>query len=305
MMSNFSCISAFRGFGGPQGLFGCETVVEHVAHYLKLDPSIVRHLNLYQEGDLTHFSQPLERWNIPRILDELQISSSFLQRQKRVEEFNELHAYRKRGICLLPTKYGIAFTAKFLHQAAALIHIYKDGSVLLSHGGNFLFGPDKCDSIGSFFVGTEMGQGLHTKMICIAAEILRCDANRIHVSETSTDKVANTSPTAASVSSDMNGMAVRDACKKVRDRMDKLVTDTNSAELSWENLVQLAYFSRIDLCAHGYHATPGPLGVDFTKNQAYFVYFTQGAAVTEVELDTLTGDWHILRADILMVDACL
>ena len=128
-------VLAFRGFGGPQGLFCCETIVDHVASYLKLDPLAIRRSNLYKEGDLTHFGQPLERWNIPRMLDELIKSSDYHQRQKNIEEFNRLNTYRKRGITILPTKFGIASTAKFINQAAALVHIYKDGSVLISHGG--------------------------------------------------------------------------------------------------------------------------------------------------------------------------
>ena len=145
-----------------------------------------------------------------------------------------------------------------------------------------------------------MGQGLHTKMVSVAAEVLRCDVNRVHISETSTDKVANTSPTAASASSDLNGMAIRIACEKIRERLDKLLVD-DDINLSWEKLIKKAYFLRIDLCAHGFYATPDPLGSDLVNSRAHFNYFTQGAAATEVELDTLTGDWHTLRVDILMV----
>ncbi|CAF0786586.1 unnamed protein product [Adineta steineri] len=273
--------TAFRGFGGPQGLFGCETIVDHIATHLKLDPLVIRRLNMYREGDITHFKQPLERWNIPRLMDELLISSDFNQRQKSIEEYNKLHTYRKRGITILPTKFGIAFTAKFLNQAGALVHIYKDGSVLVSHGG------------------TEMGQGLHTKMISVAAEALSCDVDRVRISETATDKVPNTSPTAASASSDLNGMAIRIACEEIRERLNKVAANYNT-NLSWEDLIKKAYFSRISLSAQGFYATPEPLGADFANNEVHFNYFTQGAAVSEVELDTLTGDWHILRADILM-----
>lgn len=126
---------AFRGFGGPQGLLGSETIVEHVAAQLKMDPLIVRRLNMYKEGEPTHFGQPLERWNIPRMTEEILKSSEFFERQKSVEKFNQENIYRKRGICFLPTKFGIAFTAKFLNQAGALVHVYKDGSVLVNHGG--------------------------------------------------------------------------------------------------------------------------------------------------------------------------
>ena len=278
--------TAFRGFGGPQALFECETIVEHVAAYLKLDPVTVRLRNLYQEGDLTHFAQPLERWHIPRLMEELIKSSDFIERQKLVQEFNKSNTYRKRGLSILPTKFGIAFTAKFFNQAGALVHIYKDGSVLLTHGG------------------TEMGQALHTKMISIAAEVLGCEVNRVRISETSTDTVANTSPTAASVSSDLNGMAVQNACEQIRERLDKLRVGEN-ANLSWEDLVKRAYFERIDLCAHGFYAASEPLGADFANNRASYNYFTQGTAVSEVELDTLTGDWHLLRVDILMVTTFL
>jgi xanthine dehydrogenase/oxidase len=145
-----------------------------------------------------------------------------------------------------------------------------------------------------------MGQGLHTKMISVAAEALGCNVDRIRISETATDKVANTSPTAASASSDLNGMAVRIACDQIRERLNSLLVG-DDVNLSWKDLVKKAYFLRVDLCAHGFYATPGPLGADFSRNQADFNYFTQGTAVTEVELDALTGDWHILRVDILMV----
>jgi xanthine dehydrogenase/oxidase len=129
---------AFRGFGGPQGLFGCETIVEHVAAQLNIDPLTIRRLNMYKEGDITHFGQALEHWHIPRLMDELVQSSQLIERQNKIEQFNQQHTYRKRGINILPTKFGIAFTAKFLNQAAALVHVYKDGSVLLSHGGMIL-----------------------------------------------------------------------------------------------------------------------------------------------------------------------
>ena len=144
---DFRCnfLIAFRGFGGPQGLFGCETIVEHVAAYLKHDPLTIRRLNMYNEGDTTHFGQPLERWNIPRLMDELLVSSDFQQRRQAVEEFNQSNTYRKRGITILPTKFGIAFTAKFLNQAGALVHVYKDGSVLVSHGGK-----KKKNSLGNY-----------------------------------------------------------------------------------------------------------------------------------------------------------
>lgn len=263
-------------------MFACETIVEHVAAYLKCDPFSVRCLNLFKEGNMTHYGQVLELWNVPRILDELKESSDFIQRKSNVEEFNKKNPYRKRGISMIPVKFGIGFPAQFLNQAGALVHVYKDGSVVISHGG------------------IELGQGLHTKMIAIAAEVLDCDIDQVRISETSTDKSHNQSPTGGSISSDINGMAVKHACQQIRERLDTLCMDEN-VKLSWKDIVQRAYYSRIDLCARGFYATPNMFDMDFSKNTANYNYFTQGAAVTEVELDVLTGDWHLLRVDILMV----
>ncbi|CAF2705216.1 unnamed protein product [Rotaria sp. Silwood2] len=273
--------TAFRGFGGPQAMLACETIVEHVAAYLKCDPFDIRRINLFKEGDTTHYGQVLEQWNVPRILDELNKSSDFIQRQNNVEEFNQKNMYRKRGISMMPVKFGIGAPNEFYDQAGALVHVYKDGSVVISHGG------------------VEMGQGLNTKMIAIAAEILSCGVDRIRISETATDKVHNATVTGGSVSSDRNGMAVKHACEQIRQRLDSLIVDKN-VNISWKDLVKQAYFARLDLCARGFHPIPNLFDANFTKNQTKYSYFTQGAAVTEVELDVLTGDWHILRVDILM-----
>ncbi|CAF1125466.1 unnamed protein product [Rotaria sordida] len=274
--------TAFRGYGGLQATLACETIVEHVATYLKRDPFTIRRLNLLKEGDITHYGQKLEQWHVPRILDELSQSSDFIQRKLSVDEFNRTNKYRKRGITMMPAKYGIGFLAQFYNQAGALVHIYKDGSVVVTHGG------------------VEFGQGLHTKMISIAAEVLGCDVDRIRISETATDKVPNASSTGASVSSDLNGMAVRHACEQIRERLNRFLVDKNNAHISWEDLINQAYHARIDLCARGFYATPDMFDADFSQNRATVNYFTQGAAVTEVELDALTGDWHLLRVDILM-----
>ncbi|CAF1261858.1 unnamed protein product [Rotaria sordida] len=273
--------TSFRGFGGPQAMLACETIVEHVAAYLKCDPFTIRSRNLFKEGDITHYGQIIEHWNVPRILDELNKSSDFIRRQINVEEFNQKNIYRKRGITMIPVKFGIGFLIQHLNQAGALVHVYKDGSVTLTHGG------------------IEMGQGLHTKMISIAAEILDCNVDLIRISETATDKVHNITTTAASVSSDLYGMAVKHACEQIRQRLDTLIND-NNVNISWEKLVEQAYLARLDLCARGFYVMPNMFDADFTKNWANFNYFTQGAAVTEVELDVLTGDWHLLRVDILM-----
>ncbi|CAF2520096.1 unnamed protein product [Rotaria sp. Silwood2] len=273
--------TAFRGFGGPQAMLACESIVEHVAAYLKCDPLAIRYLNLFKEGDTTHYGQILDQWNVPRILNELTKSSDFIQRQLDVGEFNRKNIYRKRGITMIPAMFGIGFTVGCLNQAGALVHVYKDGSVVISHGG------------------VEFGQGLHTKIIAIAAEILVCSIDQIRIRETATDKTHNVSPTSASVSTDLNGMAVKDACQQIRQRLDTLITD-NSVNISWADLVKKAYFARLDLCARGFYLTPNMFDIDFKKNRAHRNYFTQGAAVTEVELDVLTGDWQLLRVDILM-----
>lgn len=197
-----------------------------------------------------------------------------------IDKFNREHRWRKRGIAMVPTKFGIAFTALFLNQAGALIHIYSDGSILLSHGG------------------TEMGQGLHTKMIQVAARALNTDSDYIHIAETATDRVPNTSATAASSGSDLNGMAVMDACEKILKRLkpykEKYPDD------DWKQLVHRAYMDRCSLSATGFHRTPD-IGYDINTNQGMaFNYFTYGAACSEVEIDCLTGDHQVIRTDIVM-----
>lgn len=181
---------------------------------------------------------------------------------------------------MVPTKFGIAFTALFLNQAGALIHIYSDGSILLSHGG------------------TEMGQGLHTKMIQVASKALGVDVDRIHVAETGTDKVPNTSATAASAGSDLNGMAVLNACEKLVKRLAPYREKYPNE--SWNQLVSKAYFDRISLSATGFYQTPD-IGYDINTNQGMaFNYFTYGTACAEVEIDCLTGDHQVIRTDIVM-----
>ena len=266
-------------------MLACETIIEHVANYLNCDPFKIRRSNLFQEGDRTHHGQILEQWNIPRILDELLVTSDFIQRQNQVKEFNVTNLYRKRGISLIPAKFGLGFTVQFLNQAGALVHIYRDGSVLIQHGG------------------VEFGQGLYTKMIAIAAEVLGCPLDRIRISDTATDKTPNATATVASVASDLNGMAVKHACEQLRQRLDSLKTDGDHEKLSWNELINRAYFDRIDLSARGFYATPDMFNANFEENHAKFNYFSQGAAVTEIELDVLTGDWLLRRVDILMVES--
>lgn len=259
-----------------------ESIIEHVATFLHKDTFQIRKLNLFKEGDTTHYGQKLDIWNVPRIMNELFESSEFEKRRDQVAEFNRSNQYRKRGISLVPVKFGIGFLVRFLNQAGSIVHVYKDGSVVVTHGG------------------VEIGQGLHTKMAAIAAEVLQCDIKFVRVSETATDKIHNASSTGGSVTADLNGMAVKNACEQLRKRLDSLIND-ESQHIPWTDLVSRAYHSGIDLCARGFHYGEQIFELDFEKNRAEFNYFTQGAAVSEVELDVLTGDWFIVRTDILMV----
>ncbi|XP_065093510.1 xanthine dehydrogenase-like [Ochlerotatus camptorhynchus] len=278
--TNLPSNTAFRGFGGPQGMLAAETMMHHVARVLKRDYAELAELNMYQEGDKTHYNEPIENCNVRRCWQEMMESSNFKDRRSEVEDFNKQHRWRKRGISVVPTMFGIAFTAVHLNQSGALIHVYQDGAVLLSHGG------------------TEMGQGLHTKMIQVAATTLKVPFDTIHISETSTDKVPNTPATAASAGSDLNGMAVLNACKTINDRLEPYKKQFPNKD--WKFWVNKAYFDRVSLSATGFYATPG-IGYDFSTNSGNpFNYFTFGAACSEVEIDCLTGDHQVIRTDIVM-----
>jgi len=200
--TNLPSSTAFRGFGGPQGMFLGENMIRHIASYLKKDPLEIASMNLYKEGDKTHYNQPLEHCTVQRCWDECLERADYVHRKKQVEEFNRQNRWKKRGLSVAPTKFGISYTLLMLNQSGALVLVYEDGSVLVSHGG------------------TEMGQGLHTKMIQVASRALGISEDLIHISETSTDKVPNTSATAASCSSDLNGMAVIDACETLLKRLE-------------------------------------------------------------------------------------
>lgn len=278
--TNLPSNTAFRGFGGPQGMMVTETVMDHLAAALGMPAAELRERNLYQEDDVTHFGQRIGTPSVGRTWHQCKALSNYAKAVEEAAAFNSANRYRKRGVAILPTKFGIAFTFLPLNQGGALLHIYKDGTVLLSHGG------------------TEMGQGLHIKMIQIAAHTLGISPDLIHISETATDRVANTSPTAASMSSDLNGMAVHDACRKLLDRLAPL--RAKRPEATWKELVMTAYMERIDLTAHGFHRVPG-IGYDMEKQEGTpFRYFTTGSACSVVEVDVLTGDFHILRSDIVM-----
>uniref|UniRef100_A0A8B9KDR4 Xanthine dehydrogenase/oxidase n=1 Tax=Astyanax mexicanus TaxID=7994 RepID=A0A8B9KDR4_ASTMX len=249
-------------------------------HHAQIRNYSVRKMNLYQQGGITPFNQSLEQFTIDRCWDECITISDFSQRRARVELYNKQHRWTKRGLSIIPTKFGISFTATFLNQAGALVHIYTDGSVLITHGG------------------TEMGQGLHTKMIQIASRTLEIPTSKIHISETSTNTVPNTSPTAASASSDLNGMAIYNACQTLLQRLKPY--KTSKPKGNWEDWVTAAYFDRVNLSANGFYRTPD-LGYSFETNSGRpFNYFTYGVTASEVEIDCLTGSHKNLHTSIVM-----
>jgi xanthine dehydrogenase/oxidase len=273
--------TAFRGFGGPQGMFIAETYMEEIADQLGMPVEKLREINMYKADEPTHFRQPLKDWYVPLMWNQLREESAYEQRREEITKFNAEHKWKKRGLSIIPTKFGISFTALFLNQAGALVHIYHDGSVLVAHGG------------------TEMGQGLHTKMTMIAAEALGVPQQDVYISETATNTVANTSSTAASASSDLNGYAIYNACEQINERLapyrEKLGPDATMSQLA-----TAAYFDRVNLSANGFYKTPD-IGYVWGPNTGQmFFYFTQGVAAAEVEIDCLTGDWTTRRADLKM-----
>ncbi|KAJ9619157.1 hypothetical protein H2203_008485 [Taxawa tesnikishii (nom. ined.)] len=272
--------TAFRGFGGPQGMFIAETYMTEVADHLNIPVERLREINMYKAHETTHYHQELKDWYVPLMFKQVLEESDYARRQQEVAAFNSKSKWKKRGMAIVPTKFGISFTALFLNQAGALVHIYHDGSVLVAHGG------------------TEMGQGLHTKMCMIAAEALQVPQDNVFISETATNTVANASSTAASASSDLNGYAIFNACEQLNERLRPYREKMPGA--SMKELAHAAYFDRVNLSAQGFYRTPD-IGYVWGENKGQmFFYFTQGVAAAEVEIDTLTGDWTPLRADIKM-----
>jgi len=273
--------TAFRGFGGPQGLFIAESFIEEISDRLDIPAERLREINFYKPGEETHFNQALEDWHVPLMYKQVQEESSYAERREAITKFNETSKWKKRGLALIPTKFGISFTALFLNQAGALVHIYHDGSVLVAHGG------------------TEMGQGLHTKMTMIAAEALGVPLEDVFISETATNTVANTSSTAASATSDLNGYAIFNACAQINERLAPY-REKFGKDAPMSKLASSAYFDRVNLSANGFYKTPD-IGYTWGPNTGQmFFYFTQGVSAAEVEIDTLTGDWTCLRADVKM-----
>ena len=292
--------TAFRGFGGPQGIAGIERVIDAIAFTLGLDPLDVRRANFYPAdgGGTTPYHMEVTDCVIAEIVDELEASSDYRERRAAARAFNARNPVLKKGIALTPVKFGISFTTTHLNQAGALVHVYKDGSVHLNHGG------------------TEMGQGLFVKVAQIVAEEFQIDLENVKVTATTTGKVPNTSATAASSGSDLNGMAAKHAAETIKERLVAFAAKKykvreaqisflpnrvriGSEEMTFAELVAEAYLARVSLSATGFYATPG-IHYDREKAQGTpFYYFAYGAAVSEVVVDTLIGENRLLRVDIL------
>ncbi|MCH8202834.1 MAG: xanthine dehydrogenase molybdopterin binding subunit [Proteobacteria bacterium] len=292
--------TAFRGFGGPQAMLVAERVIDEIAFALGQDPLEIRRRNFYgsSERNITPYHQTIEDNVIPEIVSELAESADYVGRRAEIARYNSDSPWLKKGIALTPVKFGIAFTTKYLNQAGALVHVYTDGSIHLNHGG------------------TEMGQGLMTKVAQVVAEEFQVDLDHVKITATSTDKVPNTSATAASSSSDLNGMAARQAAQTIKARLidfaakqyelppDQIEFLPNrvrvgNQEFPFPDLVHQAYMARVSLSATGFYKTPKIHFDRQTGRGRPFYYFAYGAAVSEATIDTLTGEYRIDRVDIL------
>ncbi len=292
--------TAFRGFGGPQGMIGVERMMDEIAHELGEDPLHIRKMNLYGKTDrnITPYHMEIEDNIAADIIADLEKKADYAARRDAIRAFNKTSPYLKKGIALTPVKFGISFTTTFLNQAGALLHVYTDGSVMLNHGG------------------TEMGQGLFVKVAQVVAEELQIDIERVKITSTTTDKVPNTSATAASSGSDMNGKAAQAAARTIKERLIDFAADhykvpasaitflpnrvrVGDETLSFAELVQQAYLNRISLSATGYYRTPKIHYDAENYSGRPFYYFAYGAAVSEAVIDTLTGENKITRVDII------
>jgi xanthine dehydrogenase large subunit len=275
--------TAFRGFGGPQGMMAIERVMDAIAAHLGLDPLVVRQANLYGPGrDLTPYHMVVEDNVAPEIIAELAETVGYAARCEEVARFNASHRILKKGLALTPVKFGISFTTTHLNQAGALVLVYADGSIHLNHGG------------------TEMGQGLMIKVAQVVADVFAVPVDTVNISATRTDKVPNTSATAASSGADMNGMAAKNAAETIKARLDAFAaTRPDSASWTFPELCRRAHVARISLAATGYYATP-KIHYDRASHRGRpFLYFAYGAALSEVVVDTLTGEHRVVAVDIL------
>ncbi len=292
--------TAFRGFGGPQGVLAAERVIEEIAFATGRDALDIRKLNFYGVSDrnVAPYHQTIEDNIIGQLVEQLEVSSDYRARRVEIRDWNARNRIVKRGLALTPVKFGISFTASWFNQAGALVLVYADGSVQINHGG------------------TEMGQGLHQKIAQIVANEFQIDVGRIRITATNTGKVPNTSATAASSGADLNGMAAVDACRKIKLAMseflaahwkvstDSIVFDRNRVtsgahSMSFSQATQAAYMARVPLSATGFYKTP-KIHWDRASGRGHpFYYFSYGAAVAETSVDTLTGEYRVERVDIL------
>jgi xanthine dehydrogenase large subunit len=294
--------TAFRGFGGPQGMLVIEEILDQAARRLNCPPELIRERNLYRVGDTTHYGQPVKDADrIEVIWRTLLETSNFARRREEINRWNQQNPHFKRGLAITPVKFGISFTATFFNQGGALVLIYRDGSVQVNHGG------------------AEMGQGLHTKVQQIAADSLGLALESVRIMSTRTDKIPNTSATAASAGTDLNGAAVADACSELRSRLTDVAAtlldceagailfsagrvfpkDDEQRSIPFAKVCDAAYRRRVPLFAQGYYSTPG-IHYDPQKGRGEpFYYFAWAAAVSEVEIDGFTGEYRLLRTDIL------
>jgi len=301
--TNTQSNTAFRGFGGPQGAIAIEYIVDEIARNLGRDPLDIRKLNFYGRNDeegrnVTQYGQKIVDNVIHELVAELEASSEYRQRRAAVEAFNAGSPVLKKGLALTPVKFGIAFNVTHFNQAGALVHVYTDGSVLVNHGG------------------TEMGQGINTKVAQVVAHELGIPLELVRVSATDTSKVANTSATAASTGADLNGKAAQDAAHTIRRRLAEFFAKLHGGDakavvfaagavhlgehsMAFGDLAQKAYLSRVQLWSDGFYATPGLHWDPKTMTGHPFSYFAYGASVSEVVVDTFTGEWKLLRADAL------
>lgn len=278
--TNIASNTAFRGFGAPQAMLVCETWMDEISRFLGKTAQEVRSINLYKKGEETYYRQINDQDTVRQCWEECMEKSNYDERKKDIELFNSKNRWKKRGLAIIPTKYGMAFSFGPLNQAGALVNIYLDGSVLISHNG------------------IEIGQGIHTKMIQVASRVLQIPLELIHISETNTSCVPNGSPTAGSMTSDLNGMAVLRACQTLVDRIEQFKKKNPTG--TWKEWVFAAYMNQVSLSATGYYALTCVNYNMKTNSGCLFNYFTNGAACSEVEIDCLTGDHKVLRTDIVM-----
>lgn len=300
MKTNTVSNTAFRGFGGPQGVIVAERMIEEIAYATGQDPLDVRKANFYGgEGrDLTPYHQPVEDSILDRLTGDLESSADYRARRAAIVNYNLGSKVLKKGIALTPVKFGISFTATWYNQAGALVHVYNDGSIHLNHGG------------------TEMGQGLNTKVAQVVADAFQVDFERVKITKTTTEKVPNTSATAASSGTDLNGMAALNAVEQIKTRLVDFAAEkwgvapgavkfqTNQVHIGTETLsfadfIKQAYMARVQLSAAGFYKTP-KIHWDRAQGKGRpFYYFAYGAACSEVTIDTLTGEYRVERTDIL------